>query len=428
MLAAAGQLAATVANVTWEDLVQHRVFDALNMTRSAPGLAALAERGDRAELASCYMQSGGARDMDQSSPVDCLDADTAGPCGSVISSAADFVKWQQLHMRQAIRACAPSDSNAPFYTGPRDQIQCPPGTVVPPPLAAAADDDDGTYLLDDDAWREYVHPNTIFPDWSSFGTYSLGMWWEPLYAEPNGWCLHHAGDLPGMASKQAMLPWQGHSVVALTNSNENPARFAVVLQLLDFMSGHAPPVPSWTDIYLRAMEDQHNEGVAADVARRAEIATIVARPGGAACPALEALVGWYAHPGYGNCSISINNASGALQVGHCATIWQHNNAAPWEPAFGTLRHLYFSTFEVVGSHLDVGAGTPTLTFHSTAGDGIFDRFESPLEQAVNPIVFVKAGSAYRGQGIGYSSGAVSQSFSGAVSQYNSPLPQRRVYA
>ena len=29
------------------------------------------------------------------------------------------------------------------------------------------------------------------------------------------------------------------------------------------MSGHAPPVPSWTDVYLRAMKDQHDEGVAA---------------------------------------------------------------------------------------------------------------------------------------------------------------------
>ena len=211
------------------------------------------------------------------------------------------------------------------------------------------------------------------------------------------------------------------------------ARFSVVLQLLDFMAGHAPPSPSWTDTYLAAMAGAHDAGRAADAARKAEIATIAARPGGQTSPPAAALAGYYAHPAYGNCSISVSAGApgevpaGGLQVGGCAAVWQQDNARPWVPAFGLLRHLYFSTFAVVGEHLDVGAGTPTLAFHSTAGGGNFDRFESPLEGAVSPIVFVKAGASYQGQGVGYSVGADSRSYNAGIQSYDWPLPRPGIY-
>ena len=51
-----------------------------------------------------------------------------------------------------------------------------------------------------------------------------------------------------MASKEAMLPWLGHSVVVLSNANQNPARFAVVLQILDFLTGNPAYVCKGFDI------------------------------------------------------------------------------------------------------------------------------------------------------------------------------------
>ena len=228
----------------WEDEVEARIFAPLNMSMSSPTMSRL-RPDQKAAFANCYAGSGGTRDLDRTEVIDCLNADAAGPCGSVISSVEDFVKWQQMHMRQAKRACAPGRDNAPFFTGPRDEIECPPGRPNGPimagePTAAGASGGDGNagYLLDDKVWAEYIRPNTIFPDWNAFGTYSLGLWWEQLYPDPSMWCLHHAGDLPGMASKEAMLPWLGHSVVVLTNQNQSPARFAIVLQLLDFLTGH----------------------------------------------------------------------------------------------------------------------------------------------------------------------------------------------
>ena len=189
------------------------------------------------------------------------------------------------------------------------------------------------------------------------------------------------------------------------------------------------PEPSWTDLYLKALKDQHDEGVAAETAWQKQIAGARARPGGAAPASAADLVGYYAHPAYGNCSISAAEVVGRpLTVSGCATIWGTENLEPWVAGTGVLQHLFFNTFAVTGgTHLDVGAGTPTITFHSTAGDGVFDRFESPLESSTVPIVFAKAG--YRGQGVGYSAGggSPSKAFSQGVSPYSWPLPERHIF-
>lgn len=423
MFAGAGALEEAVGGRSWEQEVQTRVFDRLNMSASSPTLARLTP-AMRAKFARCHASFGGARDLDKSTAIDCLDADAAGPCGSVISSVADFVKWQAMHMRQAVRACGPSSSGAPFFNGPRDQIQCPPGTANGPIAGRAADEPYPGYLLRDDVWKEYVRPNTIFPDWNAFGTYSLGLWWEQLYPEPDMWCLHHAGDLPGMASKQAMLPWLGHSVVVLSNQNESPARFAIVLQILDFMTGHAPPAPNWTDTYLTALAAQHNSSVAAEAAWGKAVQAARMRPGGGVAPDAGALAGSYAHPAYGNCTVAV--AGAGLQLSGCATIWAEQNAAPWVPGVGALQHLFFDTFAVVGTDVILNAGSPTLSFFSTRGDGVFDRFESQLEPNTPPIVFAKAG--YRGQGVGYSYGARSAAYVAGAASYSWPLPSPDVYA
>jgi hypothetical protein len=270
-----------------------------------------------------------------------------------------------------------------------------------------------------------------------------------------------------MASKQAMLPWLGHSVVVMTNTNESvlhffvcshffclltlsvfphlffvfiirsPARFAIVLQLLDFMTGHAPPTPSWTATYLAALAAQVNATRDADAAARARYAAARARPGGNVAPSDGALLGWYAHPAYGNCSIgvavdgAVDGVAAPLQIGHCATLLPGTNAAPSLAANASLTHLYFSTFglDVPGANFAMAtASTQLIRFFATEDDGVFDRFETPsLEGAVPPIVFTKWGGAYRGQAVGWSPpGVASRAYDGAAASYAWPLPRPRV--
>jgi CubicO group peptidase (beta-lactamase class C family) len=177
MLAAAGVAEEAVTGQSWEDLVSERIFRPLNMSNSfanwsmvSPGAAAL--------LAQPYR--GGVR-------TDRSNADVAGPCGAIVSSVADFLKWQGMHLRQSARACVRSDSGAPFTNGPISRVTCQTSLA-----AAAAAAESGPFLLSDGSWSQLLVPNTIFPDFSEFGTYTLGLWWES-YAEE--FVLHHAGVL-----------------------------------------------------------------------------------------------------------------------------------------------------------------------------------------------------------------------------------------
>ena len=49
---------------------------------------------------------------------------------------------------------------------------------------------------------------------------------------------------------------------------------AVMLQVLDFLLGHEPPVPSWTDRYLEHLRDEDLESVASDERRRAQVEAV----------------------------------------------------------------------------------------------------------------------------------------------------------
>ena len=99
-----------------------------------------------------------------------------------------------------------------------------------------------------------------------------------------------------MASKQAMLPLLGHAVVVLSNENESPARFVVVLRVLDFLLGLEPPAPlGWQQRYEAAERAIAADDVRADAQRRAAVAAL---PREAKAPrwVLAKYCGWFAHP------------------------------------------------------------------------------------------------------------------------------------
>ena len=246
------------------------------------------------------------------------------------------------------------------------------------------------------------------------GTYTLGLWWEQYGEE---FLLHHAGDLAGMASKQAMLPLLGHAVVVLSNENESSARFVILLRILDFMLGLEPPsaplgwqqryqvsqrfsaipvpvhsreVCIWTTNCLRnasfksidcrqmslltmyrgtsllqAAEQASQEADAqADAWRRARVAAL---PAESRAPrwALGRYCGSFAHPAYGNATISISRGgatvAGWLQVCGAATIASAGESQPAVPACASLFHLGYEAFAVGVRELSqLRAGTNTM--------------------------------------------------------------------
>ena len=203
--------------------------------------------------------------------------DVAAPCGAIVSCVTDFLKWQQLHLRQAAHACERHQGHGPL--------------VAPCRLRQAAAGGEGL-LLSDAQWAKLLTPNTIMPDFNTFGTYTLGLWFEQYH---DAFLMHHAGDVEGMASKQAMLPELGHSIVVLSNENESPARFAILLAILDHLLGLAPPVPSWEERYLASLAEEAAADRAADSKRRSEVEA-VPMEGRKPRWALSKYCGSYAHP------------------------------------------------------------------------------------------------------------------------------------
>lgn len=377
MLVAAGVVEEAVTGRAWEELVTDRILIPLNMSSTFPNWTSVPP-AEAARLAIPY-RHGNAATRDN--------VDAAAPCGAMVSSVSDYVKWQQLHLRQAARACFAGDAVGAHRTH-RPFSQFIP-LCEPRANASHHDGDDGVFLLADSQWEKLLTPNTIFPDLNYFGAYTLGLWWEQYGSQ---FVLHHAGDLEGMASKQAMLPLLGHSIVVLTNENESPARFVIMLQVLDFLLGHEPPVPSWTDRYLEHLRDEDLDSVASDERRRAQVEAVPMDGRQPHWP-LGKYTGSFAHPAYGNATVSISNGgeteAGALQVCGCATLWSPGGQKPWLPGCASLFHLSYEKFAVGIRNLsDLTAGTHTMQFGSSPGsEGRVSYFAADLEAAVDPIVF-----------------------------------------
>ena len=394
MLAAAGVAEEAVTGQQWEELVTERIFRRLNMSSSYANWSSVpASAGPF--IAQPYRDGG--------QPQERTNADVAAPCGGIVSSVTDFVKWQAMHLRQAARACRRQDGGSPFVQGPFTTIQCrSPHSAV----AGAQDSDedkDAPYLLSDDQWAKLLVPNTLFPDFNAFGSYTLGLWFEQYGEE---FLLHHAGDLAGMASKQAMLPLLGHSVVVLSNENESPARFVILLRILDFMLGLEPPKPplGWQQRYLAAEQANRAADMRADAQRRARVTALPAASREPRWPLVD-YCGSFVHPAYGNATISISNGGatreGWLQVCGAATIVSAGESQPAVPACASLFHLGYDEFAVgVRGLPQLRAGTNTATFvtgHGRQKWGV-TSLTVDLEEKVDPIVFTNANYATKAQG------------------------------
>ena len=121
-----------------------------------------------------------------------------------------------------------------------------------------------------------------------------------------------------------------------------------MLRILDHLLGLEPPVPSWQDRYLEHLRDESADSAAADSARRAEVEAVPMdgrQPHvsiKSTCFSMKSSIVWsilvefgmfsdsqwplskytgsFAHPAYGNATVSVSNGSiGALQVCGCGT-------------------------------------------------------------------------------------------------------------
>lgn len=373
MLVAAGVVAEHAGNAQWEDLVSTRIFDRLNMSDTYPNLSTAIAKAPAHSRAVPYVHI---EDAGTFRPLVADLADVGAPCGAIVSSVRDMLKWQQMHLRQAEDAVCISTARETL-TLKTSTRQCPAG--------ASVSGRSGPKLLHDATWLQFLHSNSIFPMLTSFGGYSMGLWVEP-WASSEGLeaIIHHEGDLAGMASLQMMLPMRGSSFVVLTNENESPARYALALSVLDALLGLQPAVPSWEERYLAELLRSRQREAKEAMALRQKLAN-TPKAGRVPRFPLAAYTGSFVHPAYGNATVSVRG--GGLQLCGAAALRSASPSRPSTPTCAPLLHVYYETWAL--GPKDVAEVTPSvlmITFCAD-GDGHVSRFEAPVEPKVDPIAF-----------------------------------------
>jgi CubicO group peptidase (beta-lactamase class C family) len=331
MFTAAGYLAGRVDGNGWEALVRQRVLQPLGMTRTSPVLADY-ERDDNFTRPYALHDDGVVRLVDRQ-----RNTDPIAPTGGLHSTISDMARYLTLHMQggsyggtELIRR---ADSRA---------MQVPQMAMQRPMTIEAGE----------------------FPELSD-EAYGMGM----LVTHYRGRKLvHNPGNWDGWSLELSFLPDDSLGVVVLTNMYSTTIRDFLPWLLYDRLLGLSNR--RWSDRFL----ERQARGRALQVAARAreDSARI---PGTAPIHPLEAYVGRYHHPAYGEAVVRRD---------------------------GTTLHLRFGNFEFPLSHYHYDS----FRYEPPAGDPTYNRFRwrvsfvtglsgrvetllAPLEPAVPPLPFTR---------------------------------------
>ena len=196
MFIAAGQMMARVAGRSWGDCIRDKIFAPLGMNSSSTSIDAFAA-GDN--LATPHWYEDG-----RPTPIPWGNMDTAGPAGAVNSSAADLVKWLQVHLNGGSLA--------------------------------------GQTLWGPDIQKEMFSPHSLLVDipigWETpFSTYGLGWFIGEYRGRKVVW---HGGNCDGMSCVVGMLPEKKMGVVILQNTFPTRFEYDLMLRIMDMRLGLPP--------------------------------------------------------------------------------------------------------------------------------------------------------------------------------------------
>ena len=284
MFLAAGEVIASVAGRSWDDVVRARIFEPLGMRASSTTTLNLPAGGN---VATPHQWIDG-----ELTPIAWRNIDNVAPAGSINASALDMTRWLRMLLAEgrwgADTLVAPSTLQ---------RIESP-HTIIPTP-------------------GDTLHPSTHFV------AYGLGI----VAMDYGGTkVLWHTGGIDGMLSLVAYVPEHELGLVVLTNTTGRNNLFtALQYRVLDAYLGL--PVRDWSGIYLA----QSHEADARQAAAAAE-AEARRAPGTTPTVALADYAGRYEHEMYGEARVLF--ADGVLRL-------------DVNPSFqGTLEHWHHDVFRV----------------------------------------------------------------------------------
>ena len=333
MYAAAGEVAKSVTNKSWSELIRERILVPLGMTATTttvtvlPGLPNVASPHAKVD--------------DTVRVVPYTNMDQIPAAGAINSSAADMVKWLRFQL----------DS----------------GRVGGKRLVSARN------------FRETHTPQTVMRIDSAYRAMNP---FTHLQSYAIGWnvsdyrgreLLRHAGNLSGMAAMVGLLPEERAGVVVLSNLEGNALRESLMYKALDMILG-APP-KDWSGENLA--EARGIEAADKERERRRDAARV---RGTHPSLALEKYAGDYEDPFYGPANV-------AMSEGHLVLTLSPKSV-------GDIEHWNYDTFRVVWRDHRDGKEFITFTLDS-AGKVSEMRFDSDSQFAEETPVFKRIEKAGR---------------------------------
>jgi CubicO group peptidase (beta-lactamase class C family) len=325
---AAGYIAGKVAGMSWEQLVDERIFRPLGL--ASAGFSAV-ESFSTGDAAKPYLFQDGAYEERRPHAEDAV-----GPSGSICAHVVDTAKWLELHL-----------GNGEFH-GRRVISEATLRRLHSPQMVI--EEDPGDPISEE--MRQYHELGDT--------AYALG-WTTGAYRGRR--MVEHGGNTDGATTAAKMLIDAGIGVVVLTNADHTDAADVISYNVFDRMLGLDQV--DWSGRLLKLWQK-----ILDMVAGMKDKAAAGRKGGTQPSHPLADYAGEYEHPGYGTFKIK---AEGDHLKGYY-------NGHEWP-----VKHLHYDIFafefwmlgfEFLGTFLGDHGGT-------------IDRLSLPLESTVKEIVFTK---------------------------------------
>lgn len=256
MYLAAGYAIEELTGKSWEELVQERILQRLDMKHTNFSIDEMQKAND---YAIPYIEKNGKLEK-----MSFRDISLIGPAGSMNSNLRDLTQWVQLHLNGG------SHKNTPLINPALLQEIHSPQVIVP-----------GA------------------PETKESVLYAYGMGWS-ISSYRGQYYLNHDGVSDGFTSTIGILPMQGVGLIVL--SNRNCCSFPRLLSILLIDRVLELPLIDWIKEGLEGM--QKTQG---SLSSNKNTEDQLRKKGTSPSHPLEDFVGSYEHPGYGLISIELEN-------------------------------------------------------------------------------------------------------------------------
>ena len=299
----AGKVIEKVSGQPWKDFIRHRIFEPLEMTRTAPMMKDIK---DANQTKSHYTVKGNTMVIENEN------ADEIGPAGSVWSSIDDISKWVLCML----------DSSK--YKGGR--------------------------LLKSSTWKEMFKPQTIVteedfyasqkltkPNWM---TYGLG-WYQQDYKGKK--VNFHTGSLSGAVAIHSQLPEEKLGIYVFANYEQAQVRHALMYKAFDLFA--LGGTRDWSAEFLKLY---------GDIAKKEEKAekNFIAKRVANTKPSLslQQYTGKYSDPLYGELEVLLTGDKLVVQLNTFTK--------------ATLDHWHYDTFRAINEKVWIENKTVTFIINS----------------------------------------------------------------